>query len=60
MPVNPDADIEIIAFDWVPDFARGFVRDLRPRWACEELGIDYAEKLISAIDRPADHYQLQP
>jgi glutathione S-transferase len=60
MPVNPEADIEIIAFDWVPDFARGFVRDLRPRWTCEELGFDYAEKLISAVDRPADHYRLQP
>ncbi len=60
MPVNPHADIEITAFDWVPDFARGFVRDLRPRWACEELGLDYAEKLISAVDRPADHYKLQP
>ncbi|WP_432768911.1 MAG: glutathione S-transferase family protein [Sphingopyxis sp.] len=60
MPVVPDSPIEIIAFDWVPDFARGFVRDLRPRWACEELGLDYAEDLISAVDRPADHYQLQP
>src|SRR3546814_11883433 len=43
MPVNPNATITITAFDWVPDFARGFVRDLRPRWACEEMGIDYAE-----------------
>ena len=60
MPVNPNADIEIIAFDWVPDFARGFVRDLRPRWACEELGLDYAEHLISAINRPADHFLFQP
>ena len=60
MPVNPNADIEIIAFDWVPDFARGFVRDLRPRWACEEIGLDYAEHLISAINRPADHFLFQP
>lgn len=60
MPINPDAAIVITAFDWVPDFARGFVRDLRPRWACEELGLDYAEHLISAVDRPADHYRLQP
>src|SRR3546814_20788416 len=51
MPVNPNATITINAFDWVPDFARGFVRDLRPRWACEEMGIDYAEHLISAIDQ---------
>ena len=60
MPVNPASRLEITAFDWVPDFARGFVRDLRPRWACEEIGLDYAERLISAMDRPADHYRLQP
>lgn len=60
MPVNPNASIEVTAFDWVPDFARGYVRDLRPRWACEEIGVDYAEHLISAIDRPADHFLFQP
>jgi glutathione S-transferase len=60
MPVHPAAAIAITAFDWVPDFARGFVRDLRPRWACEEIGLDYAEHLISAIDRPADHFHHQP
>ena len=60
MPVNPDSRLEVTAFDWVPDFARGFVRDLRPRWACEEIGLDYAEHLISAINRPADHFLFQP
>ncbi|OWQ98261.1 glutathione S-transferase family protein [Sphingopyxis witflariensis] len=60
MPVNPNAAVEITAFDWVPEFARGHVRDLRPRWACEELGLDYAEHLISAINRPADHFLFQP
>ncbi|MDZ3830573.1 MAG: glutathione S-transferase family protein [Sphingopyxis sp.] len=60
MPISPQADLEITAFNWVPDFARGFVRDLRPRWACEEIGLDYSEKLISAVERPADHYQVQP
>ncbi|MBA3940383.1 MAG: glutathione S-transferase [Sphingopyxis sp.] len=60
MAVNPQSSIEVTAFDWVPDFARGYVRDLRPRWACEEIGIDYAEHLISAIDRPADHFLFQP
>src|SRR3546814_6890825 len=44
----------------LPDFARGFARDLRPRWACEEIGLDYAEHLISAINRPADHFLFQP
>jgi glutathione S-transferase len=52
--------IEITGFNWVPDFARGYVRDLRPRWACEEIGLDYAEHLISAINRPADHFLFQP
>ncbi len=60
MTVDPNSAIIVTAFDWVPDFARGFVRDLRPRWACEEIGIDYAEHLISAIERPADHYRDQP
>jgi glutathione S-transferase len=31
----------ITAFDWVPDFARGQVRDLRVRWALEEVGEEY-------------------
>ncbi len=31
MPVNEKAPLEITAFQWVPDFAQGFVRDLRPR-----------------------------
>ena len=30
--------ITITAFRWVPDFARGLVRDLRVRWALEEAG----------------------
>src|SRR3989344_2818426 len=60
MSVNQNAKLEITAFDWVPDFARGYVRDLRPRWACEEIGLDYAEHLISAINRPTDHFLFQP
>ncbi|MES3154275.1 glutathione S-transferase family protein [Sphingomonas faeni] len=31
----------ITAYDWVPDFARGQVRDLRLRWALEEVGQPY-------------------
>ena len=48
MPVDPQAAVEITAFAWVPDFAQGFVRDLRPRWACEEIGLAYRERLIDA------------
>lgn len=60
MLINPNADLVITAFDWVPDFARGFVRDLRPRWACEEIGLAYRELLISATDRPEWFFAEQP
>lgn len=39
--------ITISAFSWVPDFARGQVRDLRVRWALEEAGIPYQVRLLS-------------
>lgn len=50
MPQQPDALIEVTAFDWVPPFARGLVRDLRVRWALEELGIPYRTRLVSRFD----------
>jgi glutathione S-transferase len=28
----------ITTFGWVPEFARGFVRDLRSSWTFEEVG----------------------
>jgi glutathione S-transferase len=37
----------ITTFGWVPEFARGFVRDLRPRWALEEIGETYEVELIN-------------
>ena len=49
----------ITTFGWVPEFARGFVRDLRPRWAFEEVGLDYAVDLISD-SKCAAHRRLQP
>lgn len=60
MPVDQNASLEITAFKWVPDFAQGFVRDLRPRWACEEIGLPYAEKLIDVGPRPDSYYRKQP
>jgi glutathione S-transferase len=60
MPIDPNATLEITAFEWVPPFAQGQVRDLRPRWACEELGLAYRERLISALDRPDWYFAEQP
>jgi glutathione S-transferase len=61
MPVDPYSTIQITAFNWVPDFARGFVRDLRPRWACEEIGLHYSERLLDATNpRPENYFSEQP
>ena len=38
----------ISAFDWVPDFAKGQVRDLVARWAFEEMGVEYDTHLLNA------------
>ncbi|HET8749966.1 MAG TPA: glutathione S-transferase family protein [Sphingomicrobium sp.] len=59
MPINPNADIEITAFRWVPDFAQGVVRDLRARWALEEAGLDYRVRLLGQ-DRPPEYLKEQP
>lgn len=61
MAVDPDAEIEISAFSWVPDFARGLVRDLRVRWALEEAGLAYRERLLDAkAERPTSYFLEQP
>ena len=61
MPVDSTAPVRITAFNWVPDFARGYVRDLRVRWALEEAGVPYAVRKITAVgERPADYFADQP
>lgn len=59
MAVNPNADIEITAFRWVPDFAQGLVRDLRVRWGLEEAGLDYRVRLLDQ-ERPPEYLLEQP
>lgn len=61
MPVDTNAAIEISAFNWVPDFAKGLVRCLRVRWALEEAGLSYRERLLDARGaRPRDYFEAQP
>ncbi|HYD88852.1 MAG TPA: glutathione S-transferase family protein [Vitreimonas sp.] len=53
--------ITISAFEWVPDFARGQVRDLRVRWALEEAGLSYRTRLLNQGDQDKAEYRaLQP
>ncbi|MEY4563911.1 MAG: glutathione S-transferase [Pseudomonadota bacterium] len=51
----------VTAFQWVPPFAQGVVRDLRVRWAMEEAGLPYGQRLIGPPDQTtADYRRLQP
>ena len=53
--------ITVSAFRWVPDFARGLVRDLRVRWALEEAGLRYQARLIGPEDQKSKEYRaMQP
>jgi glutathione S-transferase len=53
--------IKLSAFRSVPPFAQGLVRDVRVRWALEEAGIPYQERLIGREDRATAAYRaLQP
>lgn len=53
--------ITISAFKWVPEFARGQVRDLRVRWALEEAGLPYKTRLLAHGDQDKPEYRaLQP
>ncbi|MEY2926301.1 MAG: hypothetical protein RL367_778 [Pseudomonadota bacterium] len=60
MPVDPAALIEISAFSWVPPIARGQVRDLRVRWALEEIGLSYRVRLLDGPERPPEYRREQP
>ena len=61
MPINPNAAIEISAFRWVPEFAQGVVRDLRPRWALEEAGQPYDVLYLSQGEqKEPPHRDRQP
>ena len=53
--------ITISAFELVPDFAKGLVRDLRVRWALEEAGLSYRTRLLEQGDQDTPDYRaLQP
>jgi glutathione S-transferase len=51
----------VTAFEWVPEFARGLVRDLRVRWALEEIDRAYDTELLNARSpRPEEYLARQP
>jgi glutathione S-transferase len=65
-PVNPFKEnimkgITVVAYRWVPPPVQGLVRDLRVRWALEEVGQTYQEQLINFGDQTSENHRiLQP
>jgi len=57
LPMTPT----ITAFEWSPDGGKGLARDMRVRWALEEVGQPYEVRLVSfgAMKEPA-HRALHP
>jgi glutathione S-transferase len=53
-------DLVLTTFDWVPDMPRGYVRDLRVRWALEEAGLPYRVESTPFRERPPEHFAHQP
>jgi glutathione S-transferase len=53
-------DLILTTFDWVPEVPRGYVRDLRIRWALEEAGLQYSVKSVPFRARNAEHFAHQP
>jgi glutathione S-transferase len=53
-------DLVLTTFDWVPEMPRGYVRDLRVRWALEEAGLPYRVQSVPFGARGAEHFAHQP
>jgi glutathione S-transferase len=53
-------DLILSTFDWVPEMPRGYVRDIRVRWALEEAGLPYTVKSVPFRARSAEHFSNQP
>ena len=61
MPLDSGATTVVSAMRDVPDFAHGLVRDVRVRWALEEIGRPYRTELYQGMQpRPDEYRQWQP
>ena len=58
MPVDPNASVELTAYRWVPPMARGFVKDIRVRWALEEIDLPYRVRLVGGAGGKKSHEHL--
>lgn len=54
------AELVLTTYDWVPEPPRGFVRDIRVRWALEEAELPYRVETTPFHDRGAEHFSQHP
>lgn len=54
------SELIIWTYDWVPERPRGFVRDLRLRWACGEAGLPYRIQTVPFDGRDTNRLAQQP
>jgi glutathione S-transferase len=54
------AEMVLTTYDWVPQPPRGYVRDLRVRWALEEAGLPYRVESTPFRERKPEHIACQP
>lgn len=59
MPIDPKADTVVVALKNVPAFAHGLVRDLRVRWALEEIRRPYRTEIYEAMTPRPDSYRKE-
>lgn len=52
--------LTLYTYDWLPAFPRGFVRDLRVRWLCEEIGRPYKVATVPISPKSDEHRAMQP
>ena len=62
MLTDPAASVEITTYRWVHPMARGFVKDVRVRWALEEIGLPYRIRLVGGAgdEKSPEHLADQP
>lgn len=54
------APVILTTYDWVPDFARGYVRDIRVRWVLGETGRPFRVETTPVHPKAAVHFEYQP
>lgn len=54
------SDMVITTYDWVPALPRGYVRDIRVRWALEETELPYRVESVPFRNRGRNHFANQP